>query len=325
MVYIILLNWNGWRDTIHCLESIFRSDYSRYRVIVCDNASSDDSMEKIKAWADGNNNSNDTLNTTLNPLILPPVKKPLPYIELHKDHIDKKDDPDNLTTPLVLIQNGSNNGYSAGNNPGIRFALNNHAEYIWLLNNDTVIKTDTIAQLVEHMKKNPGTGLLGTAIYFAANPSELQTMGGGMINSFTGLDRFAHSSTGLDYVAGTSLFIRREVLEQVGLLDESFFFYWEDVDFSRRALKKGWKLSVAENAVVYHKFSASVGSSSLKSDLFKVESLTRYFKKHQKIRWVLPVTVTITGMIVKRLIRKQCDRVLPILKVAVKAAVSGLH
>jgi GT2 family glycosyltransferase len=103
------------------------------------------------------------------------------------------------------------------------------------------------------------------------------------------------------------------------MLDEKFFFYWEDVDFSKRALKKGWKLGVAANAVVYHKFSTAVEGQSLRSDLFKAASLVRYFKKHQRIRWIFPVLFNVSGMIVNRFFRGQSNRVKPILNATFKA------
>jgi GT2 family glycosyltransferase len=293
-VYIILLNWNGWKDTVQCLESVLRSRYTGFRVIVCDNRSSDGSMEKIKDWANG--------------------ARPVPYVEYCREEAENGGRPGDKDVPLVLIQNGSNDGFSAGNNVGIRYALKKNAEYIWLLNNDTIIQPDTLSELVGCMQSDDAIGLAGAVIYQAGNPGEIQAYGGGRITPVTGVDRFVHSPGRMDFVSGTSLFIKRRVLEQVGLLDERFFFYWEDADFSRRALDRGWKLAVADNASVYHKFSATVGAQSLKSDLFKVDSLIRYFKKHRKVSWFIPVTVNIAGMIIKRLIRRQFDRVVPIIK-----------
>lgn len=319
MVYVILLNWNGWQDTIHCLESLFRSDYSDYRVIVCDNASTDGSMEKIKAWAEGKLMPNEGLNEQLKPLVFPPVEKPIAYVEYNRAEAEAGGDGSEKNSPLVLIQNGSNDGFSAGNNVGIRYALKRNADYIWLLNNDTVVKGNTLKELIYREQSGEGVGVLGAVIYFASEPAKIQTYGGGRISRFTGRDRFLYSPGPVQYVAGTSLFVKRDVFERVGLLDEKFFFYWEDVDFCHRVLNVGWKLAVAANAVVYHKFSATVGGRSLKSDLFKAASLTRYFKKHFRVRWILPVGIHISGMIVNRIFRGQFNRIFPILKETFKA------
>lgn len=320
MVYVILLNWNGWKDTLHCLESVFHSDYADYRVIVCDNQSGDGSLEKIKQWADGTLPVEDRLNAELDPLVFPVVDKPVPYVEYDRAEAEAGGEKNDTDVPLVLIQNGSNDGYSAGNNVGIRYALKKKAKYVWLLNNDTVIKKNTLKESVYRMKADEHIGVAGAVIYFAAEPSRVQTYGGGRLSRFTGRDRFVHSpERPIHYVTGTSLFIRREVLETVGLLDEGYFFYWEDADFSRRVLQAGWKLAVAANAVIYHKFSATVGSQSLKSDLFKVASLVRYYRKHQRYLYLFPVAFNISGMVFNRIIRRQTDRIKPILKETVKA------
>lgn len=320
MVYVIILNWNGWKDTLHCLESIMRSDYTDFRIIVCDNLSTDGSLEKIKAWAEGKQPAGLELDKQLIPLASPGVEKPVPYIEYLRSEAEAGGHGKDEHIPLVLIQNGSNCGYSAGNNVGIRYALKKRADYIWLLNNDTLVKSNTLKELVYRTESEKGTGISGAVIYLASEPFKMQTFGGGTISHCTGRDHFIHSPKPVEYVAGTSLFIKRDVFEQVGLLDEKFFFYWEDVDFSHRALKAGWKLIVAANAAVYHKFSASVGGQSLKSDLFKVASLTHYFRKHQKgIQWIFPVLFNISGMLVKRIYRRQFNRIKPILKEAFKS------
>ncbi|UCH92377.1 MAG: glycosyltransferase family 2 protein [Candidatus Aminicenantes bacterium] len=313
-VHIILLNWNGWEDTIQCLESVLRSHYPHIRVIVCDNQSTDGSMEKFKDWAEGRLTTGKAIHEELESLISSPIEKPLSYILYNQTEAEQGGEKDDENIPLVLIQNDSNSGYSAGNNVGIKYALQKNADYIWVLNNDTVVAADTLKELVYRMQSDHKLGLVGAVIYHASQPANIQAYGGGKIGTVFGVDRFLHGPGAIDYVSGTSLFIKRKVIEQIGLLDEKFFFYWEDVDFSRRALKKGWKLGVASNAVVYHKFSASVGGQSLKSDLFKAASLTRYFRKHQKIRWIIPVKVNILGMVVKRLFRGQFDRVWPIVK-----------
>jgi GT2 family glycosyltransferase len=314
MIYVILLNWNGWKDTLHCLESLFHSDYQDFRVIVCDNDSTDGSMEKLKAWAEGRLPVEERLNEALDPLVFPPVSKPVSYIEYNREEAESGGNPGDTDCPLVLIQTGSNGGFAAGNNVGIRYVLNREAEYIWLLNNDTVVKANTLKELVYRTESEANFGVSGAVIYFASNPKRTQTYGGGRLSRLTGRDRFIDSPERMDYVTGTSLFVRREVFEQVGLLDEAFFFYWEDVDFSRRVKDVGWQLVVAANAVVYHKFSSTVGGQSLRSDLYKVSSLTRYFKKHYKYWYIFPVGFNISGMLLNRLIRRQFDRIGPILK-----------
>ncbi len=319
MVYVILLNWNGWKDTLHCLESVFRSDYADFRVVVCDNGSTDGSLEKIRAWADGVLEVEDELNEELVPLVFPGVEKPVSYAEYSREEAEAGGKESDMGCSLVLIRNGSNDGFAAGNNVGIRYALKSQADYVWLLNNDTLVKANTLKELVYREEAEDNIGVSGAVIYFASEPSRIQTYGGGKLSRVTGRDRFIHSPGPVHYVAGTSLFVRREVWERVGLLDEGFFFYWEDVDFCHRVLEAGWQLAVAANAVVYHKFSSSVGGQSLRSDLFKVASLIRYFRKHWGFGCCFRVGFNISGMIVNRLFRRQFSRVGPIVKETFKA------
>lgn len=309
-VYIILLNWNGWKDTVRCLESVFRSDYKDFRVIVCDNNSSDRSLEYIRQWAEGDldpiqlnedgNGPHQDLHQDLHGLFHPPVPKPV------------------ASGQLELIQTGSNRGFSAGNNVGIRIALRHNPDFIWLLNNDTLIQKDTLSTLVTFMEGHASVGLAGASIYWADAPSIVQTLGGGKLLPITGTDRFLLKPGPIQYVTGTSLFIRRKVLDDIGLLDEGFFFYWEDTDYSTRAGKAGWRMGTSDQSVVYHKHSATVGGQSLKSDLFKIASLGRYFKKHRPRTWWLPVGFNLLGMLVKRVLRGQFKRIPPILKEAFK-------
>ena len=200
--------------------------------------------------------------------------------------------------------------------------MKKNADSLWLLNNDTLAAGTALKEMVYRMQTDETLGLVGALIYHASEPSKIQAYGGGNLMPLLGVDRFVHAPGAIDYISGTSLFIRRQVIEQIGLLDENIFFYWEDVDYCQRALKRGWQLGVASNAVVYHKFSASVGEQSLKADLFKAASLTRYFRKHQRLSWIIPVGFNISGMVLKRLFRRQFNRVWPILKETLKAVKS---
>lgn len=121
-VYVIILNWNGWEDTIECLESVFRNIYPSYTVIVCDNGSHDGSLERIKLWAEGKLDVLVPSHNPLRPLSYPPVIKPIPYIEYYREDAEKGGINDGKI-PLVLIQTGGNLGFAGGNNVGLRYIL----------------------------------------------------------------------------------------------------------------------------------------------------------------------------------------------------------
>ena len=215
-VVCVVLNWNGWRDTIPCLESLYAQDYAGLQVVVVENASSDDSVERIRGA--------------------------FPEVE--------------------LVQTGVNRGFAAGCNVGIRVALERAAEFVWLLNNDTVAPPDTLTKLLA-AGLGERTGMVGTVLRYAHNPAEVQAWGGGSIARWSGYGTHFHApeEMGADsFLTFASVLLRRELLEEVGLLDEGFFMYFEDSDLCFRARKAGWGLAVAGDTAVLHKEGGSSGA-----------------------------------------------------------------
>jgi len=297
-VYIILLNYNGWTDTIECLESVLRNDYPNYQVIVVDNNSPNNSMEYLKAWAEGKLDVWVNPNNSLRNLSFPPVSKPIPYIyytrkeaekggSLKTEEALKNKMPKDITSkyPLVFLQSGDNLGFAGGNNTGIRYALvKNDFEYIWLLNNDTVIRKDSLIKLVEFAEKN-NTGISGSVLMYYDSPNTVQTYGG-HINKFLGTShrilKKEQIKDKLNYIVGASFLINRKVIEKIGLLPEVYFLYYEETDYCFNASKNGFSLGVALDSVVYHKEGQSTGASKkLKSEIDAL-SLTNRIKFHKK-------------------------------------------
>jgi GT2 family glycosyltransferase len=220
-VFIVILNWNGLQDTLQCLESVYKLDYPDFRVSVVDNGSTDDSVEVIKN------------------------KYPL----------------------AKVILNGDNLGYGGGNNVGIRHALANGAQYVWLLNNDTTIEADALLKMVVEAEKNPDIGIAGSKIYYFGSQKKIWFAGAsidwkngcsnhiGMDETDTGqYDHVKH----VDRITGCSMLVRKSVCESVGLFDEAYFLYVEEVDWCVRARKAGFKIVFVPSSVVYHKASVSV-------------------------------------------------------------------
>jgi len=276
-VYIVLLNYNGWVDTIECLESVLRNDYPNYQVIVVDNNSPDNSMEYLKAWAE------ERLDVWVNPdnplrnLSFPPVPKPIPYVYYTREEAEKggnleieeelknkmsKDITSKYT--LVFIQSGGNLGFAGGNNVGIRYALaKGDFEYIWLLNNDTVVRKDSLIKLVEFAEKN-NIGISGSILMYYDSPNIVQAYGG-HINKFLGTShrilKKEQIKDKLNYIAGASFLINRRVIEKIGLLPEDYFLYYEETDYCFNASKNDFSLGVALDSVVYHKEGQSTGAN----------------------------------------------------------------
>jgi len=260
-----MLNWNGARDTIECLETVLKSDYSNYSVVVVDNDSEDDSVEKIRAWAAG---GVDEIPTRFPHLVRPHVGKPIPLLEIE---IGGGDGPAGSVTresakgeapgSIVLVRNGENSGFAAGNNLGIDIAKTLfRSEYYFILNNDTVIESDALSRLVLKMESDRSAGAVTAAIYFYAEPDRVANEGG-EITRFAGR-RYHTRPAGEEFrrvafATGCALLVRREVIETHGLLSERFFFGEEDFDFSWRLKKNGIPLFCSTRSRVYHKIGVS--------------------------------------------------------------------
>lgn len=232
-VAIILVNWNGKEDTLACLASL-RS----LLTIVVDNGSTDDSVSVIR--------------------------KKFPDVE--------------------VIKTGKNLGFAGGNNVGIRRALEAGVEFVWLLNNDTVADNNALAALVRSFD-DERVGIAGSKIYFEAgreyhhdrytrkDRGRVLWYAGGIIDwdnmyaSHRGVDEVDRGQYDLaeetPFVTGCSMMIRKEVFDHIGLLDERFFAYLEDLDFCLRAEKAGYKLLYVPQSVIWHK---NAGSSGVGSD-----------------------------------------------------------
>lgn len=172
---------------------------------------------------------------------------------------------------LELLQTGANLGFAGGNNAGIRYALEQGAEYVWLLNNDTVVDPEALSALVSAAEADPKIGMVGSKIHCGDTPQLLWYAGAYLdparpyLASHRGYreeDRGQFEETAeTGYITGCSLLARREMIEVVGLLDDGFFLYFEDTDWNARAKQAGWKVVYTSRSVVFHKVSASIGGS----------------------------------------------------------------
>lgn len=312
-----MLNWNGWRDTIECLESVLRLDYQDYKVLVCDNASSDGSMEHIRSWA-GGDLAAQSRNPALAFLVTPPVPKPVPLVELSPDHAAKITDVRDAR--LVLIQTGANLGFAGGNNVGLRYALQQgDCDFAWLLNNDTVVRPDALSSLVKHMKDRADAGIGGSKILYYYRPDVVQALGGYQYDRWTArgwpiCDQGGHEAIStaqavdekLNYVIGASMMISRTFLGTIGLMQDDYFLYFEELDWAIRA-KGQFGLTYCPDSIVYHKEGGSLGSSSTARNR---SSIAEYYWTRNRLHftrrfypYALPVvTAVICAALVSRVV-----------------------
>ncbi len=221
----VILNWNGAADTIACLKSLRQSEEPVDYYILDNNSRAADYQ-----------------------LLANQVKE----------------------WPNLFLQRSSTNlGFTGGNNLGIRFALANNYDYILLLNNDTVIKADSLKIMLAELKKNTAAALIAPKIYYFG--SEKIWHGAGRINFWTakadGL-ALAEAQTLLtnnfDFLSGCCWLMKTEITRQIGLLDENFFAYCEDLDYCQRVKKAGWQLLYEPRAILWHKVSQSTGGDPFK-------------------------------------------------------------
>ena len=273
VVYVVVLNWNGWRDTLPCLESLLAAEGVRIRVVVCDNASSDGSLDHIEAWAAGDLPASIPVHPRLARLV-GNRQHAVSFIRI--DRVSAEAGNDASDAKLVLIENGANLGFAAGNNVGLRFVLAQpDMTHVWMLNNDTLVEPDCLKMMLARLRCETKPAVCGSMIHFFDRPELLQAVGGNRFNRVTGSaecseGRFNHEDSRLDfanieadlaYLSGCSLLLPREFLQSVGLMCEDYFLYYEEIDWFTRAAGQ-FPLCIAADARLYHREGASIGSRS---------------------------------------------------------------
>ncbi|EKD89268.1 MAG: hypothetical protein ACD_34C00135G0001, partial [uncultured bacterium] len=152
-------------------------------------------------------------------------------------------------------------------------------------------------------------GAVGSVLYEADQPEQIQLWGGGKVHLWTGFSRHQTCPAQLDFVSGASMLLRRKALEQVGLFDDqTFFMYWEDSDLGFRLRRAGWQLAVAEKSRIWHKLSASLGKGSRQLDLYFTQSGVRFLRRYAPVASV-SVFAMVARMLLKRVLIGDFGRV----------------
>ena len=214
-IVTIILNTNRCVDTLACLASLEQSTYENKSVIVLDNASSDGSVEAIRSS--------------------------FPSVQ------------------IIHLQ--ENLGYAGNNNVGIQSALDQCCDWVFVLNEDTIQAPDCLNQMVAVGESDPQIGILGPMVYHFDEPNIIQTAGGRLDRFWDGSHlaqnepdqgqyRKPHT---VDWISGCAILIRRKLIEQVGMLDERFFYYWEETEWCLRASKERWLIVHVPQSKLWHK------------------------------------------------------------------------
>lgn len=294
---IIILNWNGWIDTIECLESLLRIEYTNYQIMVLDNGSSDSSLQKIRSWALGETATKSAfIEADLD--TLPPRWTDLESSPVQPGRsADGKEGPTDGSchSRLILFRSRENLGFAAGNNALIAAALRDPAvKYIWLLNNDTTIPPGSLSALVRDLMIDSGLGIVSPKICYYSDPERIWFAGGKLrLIRATGYNMGLGTKDGNSYrgtlpcsfITGCAMLLKREVFESIGLFDPLYFLYEEDADLSIRAINAGWRLATDLDTVVYHKVSSAVGSDPLPVQTYYISRNRPYFSAKHHTGW----------------------------------------
>ncbi len=311
-VAIVILNWNGWSDTIECLESIRRIRYGNFIVVVVDNGSTDDSVKRIEEYtASFLAQYSERVTASVN-------SESYLVSEYTKDNTEASEDLEAFSNKnhsareLIIIKSQENLGFAEGNNLGIRFALECRTpEYLMLLNNDTVVDVVFLRELVENAKDYGGPIVLGSKILhfdIGGRTNTVRFAGGGinwwLYPGYHPLHEGAeneklsslHGVKDCEWVSGAAMMASADLFKG-DLLDKNFFFGCEDVDFCLRQRRKGGRIAICLDSVIWHKVGASRKKSrnNMRSMLADILSNFKLVKRYNRI-WIVYVLVHMTTL-----------------------------
>jgi GT2 family glycosyltransferase len=220
-VAVIMLNWNGYADTVDCIESLKKITYPNFFIVIVDNASSGNDVQQLR--------------------------------DKYGSYVD------------ILAQD-KNWGFPEGCNIGMRYAMQKGADYLLLLNNDTIVDPEFLTELVKTAEGDEKVGVVGSKVYYYYYPNRIQYLGG-RINWILGIngtyikDEDDHGQydkpLAQDYVPATSCIVKRAVAEKIGYLDPFYFWAIEEFDYCTRAIKAGFKVMYQPKSKIWHKWQAS--------------------------------------------------------------------
>ena len=188
---------------------------------------------------------------------------------------------------ISLLRAGRNLGFAGANNWGVTRALKSGADFVWLLNNDTIVNPTTLSALVDAASLHPRAGILGSKIHFWSQPDTLWFAGGSVQNhdhhysrhrGMGEIDRGQYDQVAeVEYITGCSMLVRSATLRDIHLMSEDYFLYWEDVDWCTRARLAGWSCLYVPESTLLHK----VGASTDRQPEIKLRYETRNRLRYQ--------------------------------------------
>lgn len=246
---IVILNWNGYHDTVICLQSLLPHLGAEDCLFVVDNGSTDESVTQLHAFLSAQN------------------------FESKQTEIEQLNSSYQPSCKAFLVLNGQNLGFGAGINRLLRVLpqLQDDFKEVWLLNNDAVVEAATLVTLKAALRQNSKTGVVGSVILNFPDNGLIQCAGV-KHHPFFGVSKLIFknkpqsvlkevSVIDFDYLNGASLLFNFNAVKEVGFFDERFFLYSEEYDLQLRLKQKGYVSHLALNSRVFHKLSGGTGNS----------------------------------------------------------------
>jgi GT2 family glycosyltransferase len=303
-VLVVLLNWNRAQDTVECIQSLLASTYPVFTIMVCDNASQQEDFESMRTWAEEMQSA-----SRLSFRVMPRAQVEKGGTKLPAEQ-------------LLLVKAGENLGFAAGNNIGLRYAINGDAyEYVWILNNDAIVDRNALTHLVDALERDPALAAVGSNLFSYDQPGELDSLGGGPFNATFGIDtpygedvEMDDGMVNVDHIIGTSMLVRTSVVRSVGLMDERYFLYREETDWCLRMRNHGWRLACSTRSAVWHKCGATVGRKTPTHDYYSVRNMLWLIKRYSPATLPTAETYTLLRAILPKIVRLEFGRMRSVLK-----------
>jgi GT2 family glycosyltransferase len=295
-VAVVLVNWNGWRDTVECIDTILAQNHENLHIFVVDNDSRDNSVEHICAWcaepkAEAGWVKHDAVHRWSDRASPPSISHQV----VDRPHAVLECIAGNCR--VTVIRSGANLGFAGGCNTAVRAAGLANYDFYWFLNNDSVVARDALTALLRRAGTHPGPGITGSTIRFYGASNVIQAMGGARMDVKMGTSR--HIGAGstvddipadigsvekqMDYVMGASMLVSRKFIGEIGLMQEDYFLYFEEIDWAIRARGK-FTLAYAPRSHVFHKVQTSsnkaVGFSTRFYYRNRIRFTGRFYPQH---------------------------------------------
>ena len=214
--YIIVVSYNSSRYIVNCLDSILSLKNYNFNIVLVDNNSTDNTVQLVE--------------------------------NIYHKHINNHQ--------IVIFEQNSNLGYASALNVGINVALNSDkCKYIWALNSDIVVSSNSLDLLIHNVSDN---NIISPGLYDYNNRGIVQSLGCSINKYLLTTCNIKKHNQNIDFLSGASLFFNKKIINKIGLFSEKYFMYYEDVEWCTRAIKKDIKLEIVKDCFVYHRSKISL-------------------------------------------------------------------